>query len=152
MASVAADVMARDFTFVDCDVTVAEAEEYFESGQLGGLPVLNPDRTVFGVLTPQNLVAFHRRDTSNPRSVRVWEICDARPLVAKPNTPLDEIAEAVLLTSGRHVLVVNEERQLVGLITSDMLVRHYALAEDTVTTLEQAAANQVLNGSNRRPS
>ena len=152
MASVAADVMASDFTFVDCDVTVAEAEEYFETGQLGGLPVLNPDRTVFGVLTPQNLVAFHRRDTSNARAVRAWEICDARPLVAKPGTPIDEIAEAVLLTSGRHVLVVNEERQLVGLITSDMLVRHYALVTDNITTIEQAAANPVLNGSNRRPS
>lgn len=152
MSIIAADVMQKDFVFVDSDATVAEAEEFFESGNLSGLPVLNPDRSVFGVLTPQNLVSFHRRTESNARATHAWEICEARPLVATPVTSIDEIAEAVLLTSGRHVLVVNDERQLVGVITSDMLVRHFALPEKTATSIERAALNRVLNGKNRRPS
>lgn len=148
----AAEIMQNDFVFVDCNATVAEAEEFFETGNLAALPVLNPDRTVFGVLTPQNLVAFHRRGDTHPGASHAWEICDARPLVATADTSLDEIAEAVLLTSGRNVFIVNADRQLVGVITSDMLVRHYALPDHAVTTLERAAANPVLNGKNRRPS
>lgn len=152
MSIIAVDVMQKDFVFVDSDATVAEAEEFFESGNLSGLPVLNPDRSVFGVLTPQNLVSFHRRPESNALATHAWEICEARPLVATPVTSIDEIAEAVLLTSGRHVLVVNDERQLVGVITSDMLVKHFALPEKTATSIEHAALNRVLNGKNRRPS
>lgn len=152
MLGTANEIMLADFAFVDCNATIAEAEEFFEAGNLTGLPVLNPDRTVFGLLTAQNLLAFHRQPGGNAKAVHAWEICNARPLVATGDTPLEDVAEAVLLTSGRHVLVVNEDRQLVGIINNDMLVRYYVLPDHTVTTIERAAANPLLNGKHRRPT
>lgn len=122
MTSTAADIMSTEFPYVDCDVTVAEAVECFEQERLVVLPVLNPDRTVFGVLTPQNLLQFHQRPLNNPRATHAWEICDARPLTAAPSSPLDDIASAMLDASRSHVLIVNEDQQLIGMISARQLL------------------------------
>ncbi|HEX7047533.1 MAG TPA: CBS domain-containing protein [Gammaproteobacteria bacterium] len=127
MARTAADIMHTDFPFVDCDVTVAEAEECFEQNGLTALPVLNPDRTLFGVLTPQNLIQFYRRPLNNPRASHAWEICDARPLTAAATSPLSEIAGALLESSRSHALIVNDENQLVGMVSTDQLLEENLL-------------------------
>jgi CBS domain-containing protein len=151
MVGTIADVMLTDFPSVDSNATVAEAEEYFGQDGVLALPVMNPDRTVFGLLTPQNLAHFHQRPLNNPRAFHVWEICDARPPAVTPDMSLEEVAQAVLLTSGRHVLVINKDRELVGVITSELLVQHFVMPADTVG-IEQAAKNPVMNDRNRRPS
>ena len=123
MARTAADIMDRDFSFVDCDTTVAEAEEYFQRDGVTALPVLNPDRTVFGLLTPKNLAQFHQRPLNNPRAFHAWEICDTRPPQAAPAMALADLVVAVLEAPAREVLIVNDEQQLVGVISTDRLIR-----------------------------
>ncbi len=122
MGKTAADIMHTDFPYVDCDVTVAEAEECFEQQGLAMLPVLNPDRSVFGVLTAQNLLQFYQRPLNNPRATHVWEVCDARPLTAAASSPLGGIANALLESSRSHALIVNDERQLIGVVTTEQLL------------------------------
>lgn len=123
MARTAADIMDTDFSFVDCDTTVAEAEEYFQQDGINALPVLNPDRTIFGLLTPKNLVQFHQRPLNNPRAFHAWEICDTRPPQVAPTMPLADLVIAVLDAPSRKVLIVNDEQQLVGIISTDRLIR-----------------------------
>lgn len=134
MPRTTADAMQTDFVFVDCDVTVAEAEEFFNQSGLTGLPVLNPDRTVFGILTPQNLLDFHRRALNkNPRAVHAWEICDARPLLVNQKMPLKAITRTLLGTPSRHVLVIDTDQHLVGVISADMLLQQYVSDKTTDT-------------------
>lgn len=130
MVRTAADIMNTDFPFVDCDVTVAEAEECFEQGGLAALPVINPDRTVFGILTPQNLVQFYHRPLNNPRATHAWEICDARPLTAAASSSLGGIASALLASSKSHALIVNDDLELVGVVTTDQLLEENLLMPD----------------------
>ncbi|MBW3568041.1 MAG: CBS domain-containing protein [Proteobacteria bacterium] len=125
MGQFAADIMVTDFSFVDSDATVAEAEEWFEQDGITSLPVLNPDRTVFGLLTVKNLAGFHRRPLNNPHAFHAWEICDARPLVKHQSSTLDDITEAVLEMPRPHVLIVDDNQQLVGVISAEQLLHHW---------------------------
>lgn len=122
MPRTAKEIMLTDFPFVDCNVTVAEAEDIFEAARVAALPVLNPDRTVFGLLTLRHLAAFYRRRHGNPRACHSWEICDVRPLVGAPTDGLRDVAAALLMDDARYVLIVNDERQLVGIISAEMLI------------------------------
>lgn len=116
--------MSRDFVFVDGDMTVLEAEDFMEECGLDAVPVLNPDRTIFGLLTQKNLARFYRRPLNNPRAFHAWEICDSRPLAASALTPIDELAGQLLETNCSHALVVDDNRQLVGVISTDLLLEH----------------------------
>lgn len=125
MDTVAAKVMITDFPVVEANTTVAEAELCLELARVSGLPVINPDRTVFGILTPQNLAHFHRRPLNNPHAFHAWEICDARPLVKHQSSPLSEVTDAVIESHSAYVLVVNDERQLIGVIQAESLLNHW---------------------------
>lgn len=125
MSPRAADIMVTDFPFVDSDATVAEAEEWFEQDTVASLPVLNPDRTVFGLLTTRNLASFRRRPLNNPHAFHAWEICDARPLVKHQSSTLDDITEGVLEMPRSHVLIVDDEQRLVGVIAAEQLLHHW---------------------------
>jgi len=116
--------MTPDFAFVGTDITVAEAEEHMDECGLDVIPVLNPDRTVFGLLTQKNLAQFHRRPLHNPRAFHAWEICDARPLATSAITPVEDVADKLLQTNCSHVLVVDEDRHLVGVISTEILLAY----------------------------
>ena len=122
--TVAAEIMKADFQFVGSDVTVAEAEEHMDELGLDAIPVLNPDRTVFGLLTQKNLAHFHRRPLNNPRAFHAWEVCDARPLATSAITPVEDVVDRMLETNCAHVMVVDENRHLVGVISTDILLEH----------------------------
>lgn len=151
MVRTAANIMQTDFAFVDCDATVAEAEEFFESGELSALPVLNPDRTVFGLLTPRNLAHFHRRPLNNPRAFHAWEICDARPLVTMGDTTVDELTSALLDSPAHHVLIINEEQQLIGVVATEHLLQNHAMSTRE-QALEQEQIRPDIFPAGRRPS
>lgn len=126
MTRTAADIMDTGFRFVDCDTTVAEAEDYLEQDGVAALPVLNPDRTVFGLLTPKNVLHFYRRPLNNPRAFHAWEICDARPLLATADSSLDDMTAALTESSAPCLLVVNPERQIIGVISAEILLQQHA--------------------------
>ena len=125
MDTVAAQVMITDFPAVDANTTVADAEVCLETARVSGLPVLNPDRTVFGMLTPQNLAHFYRQPLNNPRAFHAWEICNARPLIVNQCRSLDEVSDALLESHCALVLVVDDARRLVGVILAESLLDHW---------------------------
>lgn len=145
MECTAADIMLSDFPFVDADATVAEAELFFELDTISALPVLNPDRTVFGLLTPKNLASFYRRPLNNPQAFHAWEICDARPMLAPASSSLDDVTQALLGSAARHVLVVSDAQQLVGVIPVERLLEHHAAS----THLDAAAFNPAARSPSR---
>lgn len=147
MECTAADIMLSDFPFVDADATVAEAELFFELDAVSALPVLNPDRTVFGLLTPRNLANFYRRPLNNPQAFHAWEICDARPLLTSAASSLEDVTQALLGSTARHVLVVSDdEQQLVGMIPVERLLEYHAMSSPMK---DAAMFMQAANSPNR---
>lgn len=142
MKRTAGEVMATEFPFVDSNTTVAEAEAFFESGGVNALPVLNPDRSVFGLLLPRHFAAFHRRPLNNPRAFHAWEICDARPLVAPATSDLDAVTDALLASDARYALIVNGERRLVGVISPETLLERGIVATGVRATSHEGPSGQ----------
>lgn len=120
--TMAEDIMLTDIPFVEADATVAAAEACMAASGSDALPVLNPDATVFGLITQKNLVEFYRRPLNNPRAFHAWEVCDARPLATSPNTSADDVAERLLDANCSLVLVVDDDRRLRGMITAEGLL------------------------------
>lgn len=143
MTLTAADIMETDFEFIDCDETVAFAENLLASGSQSALPVLNPDRTVFGTLGPKELLVFAQKPLSNPRAFHAWEICNTRFLAAFPHTLLDDISGILASHRSGTICVTSEEGELLGVIDSDTLVQRYLLPTGKVATPLMEAENAV---------
>jgi CBS domain-containing protein len=113
------ETMKRDLIVVRPDTTVAEAARLLIEHRITGLPVVDAQHRIVGVISEMDLM----RTLAEPH--RVWrvvaELMTSRPLTVSADAPLHEAFDCLMTHSFRRVLV-EEEGRLVGLISrTDLL-------------------------------
>jgi len=132
------DVMQPDFMHLSPDDGLDFVEEIMDLGRVRHFPVLSDGRLV-GIVSQRDLLAAsltrvldfdgpHRRAFLH--SVKVSEVMTEKVRSVAPDTPLAEVARLF----GRHkigcVPVVDDEGQMVGLVTESDLLAHAYLGDD----------------------
>jgi CBS domain-containing protein len=139
----AADVMTQPVISVTPETTIAEAAGLMLQHRISGLPVVDADGTVVGVVTEGDLL--HRVETGTERRHRHWlefliapgrlageyananarrvgEVMSAEVVAVAPN---ESLAEVVRLMERRHIkrVPVIEAGRLVGIVSRANLVQ-----------------------------
>ena len=91
--------------------TVGEARRMMESHRISGLPVIDPERRVVGILTARDL-RFHKRDDE-----RVSEIMTTNLVTRQPGTTLEQAKDVLHQRKVEKLILVDTEGRLAGLIT-----------------------------------
>lgn len=138
-----ADIMTRQVVSVTPQMTIADAARRMLDNRISGLPVVDPDGTVVGIVTEGDLLRRIETGTARQRS-RWFEILGGPGRLARDYvhsharkigevmtpevasvTPQDSLTAVVELMESRHVrrLPVIEEGRLVGIISRANLVR-----------------------------
>jgi CBS domain-containing protein len=138
-----ADIMARDVVSVPPDASVREIASLMLERRISGVPVVDAERQVLGVVSEGDLI--RRPEIETDRARRGWlsifvsdeerardfvkshgrrarEVMTQPAVCVAPETPLDE---AVRILERHHIkrLPVIEQGKLVGLMTRADLVR-----------------------------
>lgn len=154
------DVMTRMPVAVRADTTLEEAARIMVGAQVSGLPVLDDEGALIGILSEGDLLrraeletagqpvtwlsAFlapkrAARDYVRTHSLRVREIMTSRVISTSPDTPLSEV---VGIMESRHVkrLPVMHDGKLVGIVSRADLLRALArlLPEHNVEAISDA--------------
>ena len=93
------------------DQTVADALRLMKENRIGGIPVIDEERHLIGILTNRDL--RFQKDMSLP----VGEVMTSENLVTTRNADLAEAAQILLENKIEKLPVVDDENRLVGLIT-----------------------------------
>lgn len=143
------DVMSRHVVSVAPDASLKEAAQLLVERRISGLPVVDGDGGVVGVLSEEDLLFKEQGDPHvpswlsvviNPAAVAdsrklearvVREAMTSPPLTVGPNRP---VAAAAQLMLGAHVkrLPVVEDGRLVGIVTRADLVRAFVRSDDEI--------------------
>lgn len=108
----AGDIMNSPVETVESKQTVAEALDFMQSHSLHHLPVLTEGRLV-GLTSDRDLLQVNSKaDTA------VEEVMARKLLTARPESSLWSVAETMTSSRVNCVVVVNEEKQLRGILTS----------------------------------
>lgn len=154
------DVMTRTPVAVRADATLEEAARIMVGAQVSGLPVIDDEGALIGILSEGDLLrraeletagqpvtwlsAFlapkrAARDYVRTHSLRVREIMTSRVVSTSPDRPL---AEVVGIMESRHVkrLPVMQDGKLVGIVSRADLLRALArlLPEHNVEAISDA--------------
>jgi len=144
----ASDIMTRKVVSVNSETPLLEAVKILEQQGFNGLPVLDQDNKVVGIITEYDMIIkgssvhlptfmklfqemdLYRKDTGLIRddlrkifSLKVKNVMNREPLTLTDETPLPDIDK----TFNEHhrvnpIPIVNKENRLVGIISrSDML-------------------------------
>lgn len=106
------------------DTPASEARAMLESDAMHHLPVVDGDQLV-GIVSTSDLLKLYLLDEElSGAATRVEQIMETEPVVMREHATLREAAE-VLSLGGFHALpIVDEDRRLVGIVTSTDLIDH----------------------------
>jgi CBS domain-containing protein len=126
--------------------TVRSAAERMDKERVGALVVAKEDRPV-GILTDRDLVIRVVARGERADAVRVADVASMSPTTLAENEPLERAVEEMRAQGARRMPVVDSRGHLVGLLSSDDLVR---LAAQELTALADVASEQCPH--RRRPA
>jgi CBS domain-containing protein len=141
----AADIMNREVISVGPETSLAEVAEIMGRANVSGVPVVDGDRRVVGVISQRDflkrlgagepnfmsLVAAclkYRGCVALPvKQQRAADLMSAPAVTVRPDTPMQEVAARFEANQINRVPVVDAGGRLVGIITRGDLVRAYRL-------------------------
>ena len=145
----ARDIMTKEVITVSPETLVSELTKILAGKNIGGVPVVDADGRLVGIVTQSDLVE-RAQDLEMPPAINILDfhlyfdlpshlfkqvqkmlgatvadIMSPKPLTVSPDTPLSQIA-ALMAKQKVHTLPVMEGGQLVGIIGKMDLVRALA--------------------------
>ena len=128
------ELMEQDVQMVQEDLTVAEAVVILAEGHIHGLPVVNRQNRMVGVLSTSDVLqaAAECADAEERNalfeSTQVNEVMTPRPKTISPQADVKEAAKEMLKLEV-HRLFVEQDGELVGVISQSDIVRAVATAK-----------------------
>lgn len=119
------DFVVRMPETVGPDVTVRAAAQQMEKQGIGCLVVVDGKKPI-GVVTDRDLALYVLVGMRDPGLVRVREIAAHRPVTLADTASLRDAARTLRRHGVRRLPVVDEQGELVGLVSSDDLLRALA--------------------------
>ena len=142
----AKDIMAKELISVTPETPVTEAAKILLEKRINGLPVLNEEGQLVGIICQSDLVAQQKRfpipsvfnlldgliPISSPKTLekemkkiaasRVAEAMSPNPVTVSPEATLEDIA-TLMVTKSFHTLPVVDQGKLVGIIGKEDVLR-----------------------------
>ncbi len=122
---IARDIMTHRVYTTTPQATVQEVAQLLTRERISGVPVVNPDGKLIGIVTEADIIA--KTTASN---LHVKDIMSSEVIVVSEDTPVSEIAQLLTTKRIKRVPVVHEGR-LVGIVSRADIV--YAVAQGHLT-------------------
>ena len=118
---IACDIMTRKVFTISPEASVQEAAQLLYQERISGVPVVNADDGIIGIITEADIISKASRE-----GLRVADIMSHEIIAVTEDTPINEIA---LLLSERKIkrVPVLSEGKLVGIVSRADIV--HAVAE-----------------------
>jgi CBS domain-containing protein len=118
----ARNLMTDHVIKVQPDMSLADVGRVLVAGHHGGLPVVDDDDRVVGIITESDVLNAVLRDV--PERTRVRDLMSHPVLVVDEFSPTDEVMSLLRDGQIRHLPVVRQEK-LVGIITPHDVLKYF---------------------------
>ena len=115
----AKDIMIKNVHVIKVESKVALARLKMMRHGVGGLPVVDKDGVVVGMITQRD-IALAGSDVSH---LQVEDLMTANLVKGHGNTTLKEIVEAMIKTGIQRIPIVDKKGRLLGLITQTSVIK-----------------------------
>ena len=112
-------ICTRTVDTADCDESAQVAASRMNSRNVGTLVVLDEEKHPIGILTDRDLAVRVVGKGLDPVSTRVDSLMTQTPEVVSEDTAIEAALSIMRRGPHRRVLVVNDQRELVGLLSLD---------------------------------
>lgn len=132
------EIMNVRVVVVTPETSIAEAAKLANKYRIGGLPVINKDRKLVGIVTERDVMLKVVAKNKKASEVKVSSIMTKLPelFVAKADDDMNYVAKKMAEYDVTRVPIVDDERHLVGIVTNKDMMENCPRLIDLL--LEQA--------------
>lgn len=130
------DVMTPEVIMVGPNASLTEAAQLMKEEDIGPLPVCENDR-VFGMLTDRDIAVRAVAEGRDPQSTRVRDVMTPDLVCCFESDDVEEAARLMQETQLRRLLVIDDDRRLVGIVSLADIVQQTGDDELGGETLER---------------
>ncbi len=112
------------------DATTVDAVKLMNEKKVGCLLVIENGRTV-GIFTERDVLVRIVGASRDPATTAVRDVMTSNPIIIRPSVTIEEAMCIVTEKRRRHLPVINEEGELLGLISIGDLTRWIVREQDT---------------------
>lgn len=123
------DVMHTGCTCVQHDATLVEAARQMSEECVGALPICGPDDKLVGMLTDRDIVVLGLAADRDPSTTTAGDLASGRLVWVRDDAPISEALQQMESHLIRRIPVIDEQRQLCGIIAQADIATHLDRAE-----------------------
>jgi len=135
-------IMTQDVVSINTSGKIGEALELMKRHKIGGLPVVDDEKRVWGIITEKDLISLFKGRISG---VKVRELMTRRVVTATPGMSIFE-AERTMIEQGFRRLPIVSDKKVLGMITARSILRFFGSGE-VFKHLRSGTMTQVLQTS-----
>jgi len=133
------DIMHKDVKVVNENATIVEVSKLMRDNNVGSVVVLN-ERKAIGIVTERDVVHKVNANDRISSEVKILEIMSNPIIAITPEKSLEDAAKAMKMHNIKRLPVINEEKELIGIITEGDIVEVFPAVLDLVE--EKAMLNE----------
>ena len=106
--------------------TIESVAQWMRNEDVGSLPVVESHQTqkLIGMVTDRDIVMRVIAEKRDPGNIRVVEVMTPNPVTCDASDSLDKAADAMSQNQIRRIPIVNQDKQIVGIIAqADLATR-----------------------------
>lgn len=129
------DIMTRNVEVVHPEGTLWEAAQKMAALDVGMLPVCSGDQLV-GMLTDRDITVRATAEGRDPKTTKVHEVMTPEVVYVSEDDDVSEAARIMMEQQVRRLVVLNQSKQLAGIISLGDLAVHTGDTQQAGQTLE----------------
>lgn len=147
-------IMTADPITIGSTDSVADARAIFESRNIHHLPVVDKDKLV-GIVSSADLLKLFLVDERADlmQSAKVRQIMEVAPVTLGSSATLRDAAEKLQIGSFHALLVIDEERALVGIVTSgdliDALLKSLPVGDGSIIEAPEQGLSEIIEDNQK---
>ena len=130
-----ADIMTRDVESIAPSENIQRAAQIMRDADVGSLPVTE-GKKLLGVITDRDICVRAIAEGKEPTVTYVQSIMTENVVTCPPNTEIRKAVDMMAQHQIRRLLIVDENRQLVGVIAQADVARENNLNQETGRLVE----------------
>ena len=128
----ARDIMSKRVVTIESDVPASDIAKLMDKNKVSSI-IITKDNKPYGIISERDMLSKVVAQNKKPAEIRTTELMSPSLVMVGPLTPVEEVAEKMILNKIRRV-IVSDGKQALGIVTVTDFVKHlYAMissAED----------------------
>jgi len=135
-------IMAQDVVSINMTGKISDALDLMKKHMIGGLPVVDDDKRVLGIITEKDIISLFKGRISG---VKVRELMTRRVVTTTPGMSIIE-AERTMIEEGFRRLPIVTDKKVLGMVTARSILQFFGSGQ-VFKHLQSGTMAQVLQTS-----